>query len=399
MSKILSNSAKKAIYIGILCSMAYLSVSLARNVLSAVSPHLLEKGVFSEDGLGLLSSVYFMTYASGQLINGILGDRISPRYMIGFGLTAGAICVFLFNVFSHGWLLPIVFYGILGFCLSMIFGPMTRLIAENVDPSLTARTTALYTFAALFGSPLAGVLAVLFLWNNAFTITAVAVFITGIVCYITFLCFEKKGIIKKSEKKQVEKKKKNISVLFKRGIVKYTVISFVTGIIRTTVMFWLPTYLSQYLGFSANVSTLLFTVGTLTVSASPFVSVFIYERFGYRLNLTMLISFIVSAACFAGAFLIKIAVINVVLIMLAIVFSGCADSIMWSVYCPSLNDTGMVSGATGYLDFISYLAAAISSVIFANSVSYIGWKGLILVWLLLMLTGMFVSISGKRKEV
>ncbi len=396
--KTISSNAKKAIMIGILCSLAYLSVSLARNILPAVSPHIVENGIFSEEQLGTLSSVYFFTYAVGQLINGILGNKVTPKYMISLGLSVGSVCIFAFYMFSDRFVAPAVAYGILGFCLSMIFGPMTRLIAENVHPSLTARTTAIYTFAALFGSPFAGVLAVGLEWNTAFLVTGGIVLLMGIFCFLTFLLFEKRNYIRNMPRNAEKKSKGNISLLFRRSIVRFSVISFVTGIIRTSVIFWLPTYLSQYLGFSSDTSTLLYAVGTLAVSASPFVSVFLYERIGYRLNITMLISFISAAACFAGVFFVKIPLINIILLLLAIMSSGCADAIMWSVYCPSLKDTGMVSGATGYLDFISYLAAALSSPLFANSVDKIGWKGLILVWMSLMLIGIPVSIKRQKNQ-
>ncbi|MBQ8534029.1 MAG: MFS transporter [Clostridia bacterium] len=395
--KAISSNAKKAIMIGIMCSLSYLSVSLARNILSAVSPHILENGIYSEEQLGTLSSVYFLTYAIGQLINGILGNKIIPKYMISLGLSVGSVCIFSFYLFSDGFVVPAVAYGILGFCLSMIFAPMTRLIAENVDPSLTARTTAMYTFAALFGSPIAGLMAVGFYWNTAFLVTGGILLLMGIVCFITFISFEKRGYIRYLTQTKQQKKRSNISLLLKRSIVRFTVISFVTGIIRSSVIFWLPTYLSQYLGFSPDTSSLLFTVGTLVVSASPFVSVFLYEKIGSRLLPTVLISLISSSVCFAGVFFIKTPVLNLILILLAILSSGSADSIMWSVYCPSLKDTGMVSGATGYLDFVSYLAAALSSTLFANLVGYIGWRGLILVWFGLMATGILTCFKKQKQ--
>jgi sugar phosphate permease len=71
---------------------------------------------------------------------------------------------------------------------------------------------------------------------------------------------------------------------------------------------------------------------------------------------------------------------------------------LWSRYCPSLRDTGMVSSATGFLDFMSYMAASVSSSVFANAVAGIGWGSLILVWAGLMGIGVIISLPyGKRK--
>ena len=68
---------------------------------------------------------------------------------------------------------------------------------------------------------------------------------------------------------------------------------------------------------------------------------------------------------------------------------------LWSRYCPSLRDTGMVSGATGFLDFVSYMSAATANLIFANAVTDIGWENLILVWIGLMIVGVIVALPYK----
>ena len=57
----------------------------------------------------------------------------------------------------------------------------------------------------------------------------------------------------------------------------------------------------------------------------------------------------------------------------------------------------MVSGATGYLDFVSYIAASVSSTLFANAVTGIGWSGLILIWFGLMAFGVCISLPGRKE--
>ena len=52
----------------------------------------------------------------------------------------------------------------------------------------------------------------------------------------------------------------------------------------------------------------------------------------------------------------------------------------------------MVSSATGFLDFVSYMAAAASSTLFANAVADIGWGNLILIWVILMGIGVLIAL-------
>ena len=91
MLKNLRPAAKNAIMLGGMCCLSYLAVYIARNVLSAVTPSLISNGIFSETQIGTLSSVYFIAYAVGQLINGIIGDKIKAKYMISAGLVLAGV--------------------------------------------------------------------------------------------------------------------------------------------------------------------------------------------------------------------------------------------------------------------------------------------------------------------
>ena len=88
-------NAKKAIKIGSMCFLAYLAVYLARNILSTVTPAMQAQG-FTKNGIGLASSIYFYSYAVGQLINGAIGDKIKAKYMMSFGLAFAGISNLLF---------------------------------------------------------------------------------------------------------------------------------------------------------------------------------------------------------------------------------------------------------------------------------------------------------------
>jgi len=388
---------KNAVFIGVLCSISYLAVYFARNILSTVTPEMVESGNFTTEKIGSLSSVYFITYAFGQLINGAIGDKIKSKYMISLGLIFAGVCNILFSFFSvTSWTLAYFSYAMTGFFLSMIYGPMTKVVAENTKPVYATRCSLGYTFASFFGSPLAGIAAVFIVWQGVFAVSSAVLVIMGIICFLFFSIFEKKGIVQYNKFNKPKEKGGSIKLLIKKQIIKFTLISVITGIVRTTVVFWLPTYLSQYLGFDAETSALIFTVATLIISTTAFIAVFIYEKLGHNLNLTVLLSFISATVFFSAVFIVKQPVLNIIFIVLAIMSSNCAASMLWSRYCPSLRDTGMVSGATGFLDFMSYMAASVSSTLFANAVSDIGWGGLIFVWLLLMLVGVAICLPYKK---
>ena len=56
----------------------------------------------------------------------------------------------------------------------------------------------------------------------------------------------------------------------------------------------------------------------------------------------------------------------------------------------------MVSSATGFLDFLSYMSAATANLIFADAATTIGWGWLILVWFGLMVVGVIIALPYKN---
>ncbi len=393
-----NKSVMNAIYIGVLCSVSYLAVYFARNVLGAVTPQMIQSG-YAESYIGKASSVYFIFYAVGQLINGAIGDKIKAKYMISFGLFLAGITNVMFTYISGFYPTSAVFvYGLTGFFLSMIYGPMTKVVAENTEPIYATRCSLGYTFASFFGSPVAGITASVMVWQSVFLTSSIALCVMAVICFTVFGLFEKKEIVKYNQYDRKEEKGGSIKLLIQHRIVKFTLISIVTGVIRTTVVFWMPTYISQYLSFSPESSAMIFTVATLVISFTTFVAIFIYEKLKRNMDLTILIMFTSAAVFFALIYFIKQPAINIIFLVLAIMSSNGAATMLWSRYCPSLRDTGMVSGATGFLDFVSYMAASASSMLFANAVSVIGWGNLILVWLALMVFGVIISLPYKQNN-
>lgn len=389
-------NVRNAVVIGTLCSVSYLGVYFARNILSAVTPQIIELGIYSEEYIGTVSSLYFMFYAIGQLINGLIGDKINARIMISFGLILAGVTNFIFPFILDKPMIAQLIYGMTGFFLSMIYAPMTKVVAENTEPIYATRCSLGYTFASFFGSPLAGISAALLVWTTAFTVSSAILIVMGIVCFIVFLLLEKKGIVKYHQfDKPKGESKGSIKVLIERQIIKFTLISVLTGIVRTTVVFWLPTYISQYLEFSSEASAMLFTVATLVISFTTFVTVFVYEKLKRNMDLTILLSFSLSALSFMLVYLIKQPALNIILMVIAIMSSNGAATMLWSRYCPSLKDTGKVSSATGFLDFMSYMSAAASTSLFANAVTSIGWKALILIWFGIAFLGIIVALPRK----
>ena len=62
--------------IGSLCIATYLASYVTRNILSVSTPEMIKEAFFTKEYTGLLSSVCFIFYAVGQLINGFISGTL-----------------------------------------------------------------------------------------------------------------------------------------------------------------------------------------------------------------------------------------------------------------------------------------------------------------------------------
>lgn len=391
-----NKQVRNALFIGVLSSVTYLACYFARNILSVMSPQIVETTDITVEYIGTLSTANMLCYAVGQLINGMVGDKIKGKFLISGGLFFAGLSSLCIG-FSNTKLVMLIAYSMVGFFLSMLYAPLVKLIAENTHPTHAMRCCLGLTFASLFGVPTAGIAALFFDWKSAFVFCGIILLLMGVIFFCSLVAFEKRGIITYKVAEKANKKGSSFKVLIKHDIIKFSFVAVLTGIVRTSVVFWVPTYLSQYLGFSAGIATSIYTVMTCVQSAAPYINnLIIYERLLKRnMNRMLLLAFTLSTISFICMFAVKHPFINIVFLLLALITASGASEMLWSIYCPSLRETGMVSSATGYLDFLSYMAAATANLLFANAISQIGWGTLILVWAALMLVGVVVALPWK----
>ena len=397
----ISQNAKRAIFLGTLCSVSYLAVYIARNIISAVTPKMMADGI-SFDYIGKVSAVYLAAYAIGQLINGMVGDWIKAKYMIAVGLMSAGIANFVFTGLVGRTDLALIAYGWTGFSLSMIYGPMTKVVAESTELKYATRCSLGYTFASFLGTPSAGLLATFLSWQATFHVSSVALIAMAIVSFTFFTLFERRGIVKYREpKKGEERPKKDYRGLLKRHIVKFSAIAVITGIIRTSLVGVITTYFVEYLKFSKEESSSIFSVATFIISFTTFVGIFVYESLKRNMHITPLLFFSFSAVCFATLYFVTNPMLNIIILVIAIMSSNASATILYSVYCPSLSDTGLVSGITGFIDFLSYIAAALASMAIPNIVAAVGWRNTLLIAFGLMVIGASICLPhflAKKKE-
>ena len=395
--QITKQEGRRAFNIGFVCVSTYLVSYCVRNLLSVLAPAMCEGGAFTEEFIGTLSSIYLLFYALGQLVNGRIGDVISPKYMVLIGLFSWGAFAILFS-FLNIPVLQVVFFGCMGFSLSMLRGPLVKTICEN-SPTKYAHVSCVFlSFTASAGPLIASLIALAFEWDKAFFAAGIASMVVAVSTFIVFIIFERKQIIY-TEKVKTERKRAGFAALFKLdNFVLYMIVGMVCEIAGTAINFWLPTYINQRLGFSINNSNFIFSAISVATAVTPFVTLALLVLWKNRDVRMMRFMFFVSAILFAFAVFFTDRYVNIILVVISLMALRVCSSLLWSVYIPNQAKSGLVSSLNGFLDFSGYVAATIANLAFSLLKNVIGWGGIVWIWAGLALLGALVTLFHRKSE-
>ena len=151
--------------------ISYAAYYLGRVNLPPAMPALQTDLALTKSQLGLMSSGFFWAYAVGQLVNGQLGDRLSPRRFVLAGMLASAGLNFIFGAASL-YIVMVVLWTLNGYCQATGWGPILRALSNWLTPAQTRRVSGLFASCFVSGNALAlllaGWLVARFGWRTAF---------------------------------------------------------------------------------------------------------------------------------------------------------------------------------------------------------------------------------------
>ncbi len=163
--------------------IGYVVFYFTRKNMSAVLPIFSKELGISIIELGILGSVFYITYGIGKFLSGILADRSNIRVFMAFGLFFASIINIFFGFIQTLWLLTL-FWGLNGAFQSMGFPPVARGLVHWFSSDERATKWTLWSSSHTAGTFFIGLIAAFLLkyvgWQSAF-------YIPGIIGVITSL--------------------------------------------------------------------------------------------------------------------------------------------------------------------------------------------------------------------
>lgn len=392
-------AAKKAFVIGGVSVATYVFNYVLRNMLSVLTPFMLREDAtaYTVEYIALLSSLYMAFYAAGQLFNGVLGDRFSPKAMVLLGLLGGGAVSAAFPFLPHG-VLQMLCFAVLGYGLSMVRGPLMKIISENTAARHAQRICMFFSAASFAGPLIAGVFATLLQWRWAFVVAGSLTAAIGFSCFFVLSVLEKRGqiaykTIKGGGFREI------FSVFHIENFVFYLVVACLVEITGMALSFWIPTLLNEYAGYTEKQASALYTLISFCRALVPFTTLWVLHRlFGGKERRMMRVTYVITLLLFCGMLVIPAGGITVALLIGALMANSLVAALLWSIYIPGLGATGRVSSINGILDCAGYLAASAATSVFGAVVTRFGYEGLIISFITIPVLGFVTSFIRSEKK-
>jgi MFS family permease len=115
------------------CLINFVCMMMNNGLMGTLMPlYVTEELAFTLAGYGLLVSLSTAGNITGNLLGGILSDRLGRRRVLGLGFVVGAISlVGLSAVHVYEWMLPLMFLN--GFFWGIVYGVTPAFIADSVS--------------------------------------------------------------------------------------------------------------------------------------------------------------------------------------------------------------------------------------------------------------------------
>lgn len=384
----------------ILCWIAYASTYICRLNYSAVIPELEKLNVFPESQIAAISSAFFICYGLGQIVSGMLGDRISPRYMIFGGLAISSIsniAIFMVNSFFPF----ITLWAINGAVQSMVWTPILRTAGDYFSPYERekfgihiASTVPLGTLAS-YGVSLLTLLVLpwkyVFLVCGAISLAASAYWFMGTKNIIT-----ESGKVKLSENEAKAPKlsyKKMIGLMASSGVFILTISIVIQGTLKDSVTQWIPTFFSQQFSTGTGTSLALTMILPIINVTGAYFARFANKYLRNELKTSMLF-FTIAAAFLAVLNFFGNNIILSLICMAGVTNCMFAINVMIITMVPlHFSRYGCVSTVGGILNAVAYIGCGALNMVAGSILEKSGssWSALLIMWLSLAVIAVIVT--------
>ena len=252
-----------------LCSAVYFVSYFSRKDFAAVLAGMISEGIIDKTLGGFIGMGLFICYGAGQIISGYLGDKISPKKLIIFGLGTTMLCNLAMPLVPNTSLM-IPVWALNGLAQAMLWPPIVRILSDNLSGEDFVTSNVVVTSAAHVATILLYLYVPVCLefmsWKAVFfsaTVMAILALVLFVICLGKVLPdnpYEKKQEEKEKKALPEQAEEKNISyssLIMRGGLIPIFGSIIMMGFLRDGIESWLPTLYSEAFNRDASESILI----------------------------------------------------------------------------------------------------------------------------------------------
>lgn len=402
MTKYLGYNSKRERNIFLLCFLAYSATYVCRLNYSSIIPELSSLGVLSESKIASVSSAFFICYGLGQIVSGIIGDKLNTRYMIFFGVFLSSISNIIL-CFFNSYPVLIIFWALNGLFQSLVWSPILKLASLEYDAKMCDRFGMQMSVTVPLGTVLSYAVSLVtlmfFEWKYVFLSCGLILLIVSIIWLLGTSKLHLRKSVKVETKENKVYIKDSLKILAATGTLILLIPIIVQATLKDSVTQWVPQFFSSQ--FNSNTSfSLLLTMFLPVVNVTG-------AFFSKSVNNKLKNEAKTSAVFFAIAllFLIILLIFSSKSMLLSLISMIMVTNCMFAVNVMLITiiplkfaKYGNVSTVAGILNATAYIGCAASNQIAGGMLFHSSWNTVIIFWLILAVVAIaFCFIYSAKK--
>ncbi len=371
-----------------MCFLAYAVSYVGKYTYSTNISNVISDLEISKAYAGYVTSAFFFCYGIGQLVNGILCERMNSKWTISVSLCISAT-ITLSMFFLKSIPVMTVLWGINGLVLSGLWSHCIKVLATIQDERFLKKSVTCISMTLPIGTVVVYFFSTIFTyfeaWKLVYLFAAVLLFAIGVAFFCVVGNVEdgtpRQEEVKAELSNKEEPQGKSLFQVFGGMTVCLFLVAVIAGFVRDGATSWFPELLKDVYHMPTSFS-IFFTIGL------PLVGVFSAIIDKYLISKTKSIfanSLIVGVTIFIVMFILLFAfessvVLLIGLFMISTLASYILANLLTSLL-PLYYKGQLKSGQTaGLINAVTYMGSTLSTLFLGGIVDGYGWIAFMVVF-------------------
>lgn len=391
---------KASFRLSVFLGFAYTMYVIGKMSFSAATVGLIEEGVLSKTETGIISGIFWLVYALGQIVGAIIVNKVSAYLLIEIGIVGSALSNIVMGCTEHfGFMLIAWCLG--GASQLGLWPGLLKLtsseVADRHRPMLTSYLAYAYSIGSIISYFLtAGILAI-GSWKYIFLSCGIicAIAVPGIIYSQVKVSPVLKKVIEAESGSVSEKGKITWKIAWDRGLIFFALLMCLRTIVENGVGSWMPTILFEIYGVSSSYSSLLSVVRLVIAILGIALGAFVYGRAKTdELHSIIIVSAPLLPMLLLLNYISHLSVSVVIILLFGATLLLTASAPRMSLNYPArYRDIGLTATIGAIMNCMSTGGMAIATYGGGYVADHFGWNAVILMWTILIALLMVIAVG------